>query len=356
MNSLASLGFDPHFATALSALGDSTLTPGRIIIEHGRFYVVATDGEQVRAVKAGRLGHDAANAAALPTVGDWVAVRLGAAGALTTICHVLPRKTKFSRRNPGSRAEQVVAANVDTVLLMMGLDADFNVRRLERYLALAHNSGARPVVLLNKADLCASPDEAETRKQEAAAVAAEVPVLTVSLRAEDGHAALLPFIEPRSTLALLGSSGVGKSTLLNRLAGANLQRTAAVRVHDSRGRHTTTQSQLFPLSNGALVIDTPGMRELQLWDADAGLDNTFEDVERIAANCRFRDCQHRAEPGCAVRAAVDAGELPRVRYDSLMKLRGELAAGRADPAAQRRLREAKAGSGAKKTPPGGRGR
>jgi len=296
------------------------------VLEHGRFLRVATGARELLAVPAGRMRHHADNAAALPTVGDWVAFQHKPGEELASIRHVLPRRSRFSRRSAGTRAvEQVVAANVDTVLLMMGLDSDFNLRRLERYLAVAFSSGAAPVIVLNKADVCA---ELPIRRAEVAALAPAVPLVITRLDQPHGHAAVESLLAPARTLALLGSSGVGKSTLLNRLLGEDLQRTGAVRAGDGRGKHTTTGAQLFRLPGGALVIDTPGMRELQLWDADAGVTDAFEDVEALAAACRFRDCRHREEPGCAVRAALAAGELPPERYASFTKLRGELADGR----------------------------
>src|SRR6185436_10934401 len=276
--------------------------------EHGRFYRVSTGDEELRAVAAGRLRHEAKSAAQMPTVGDWVAILVRDDG-LATIRHVLPRRSKFSRRTAGRAAgEQVVAANVDTVFLMMGLDRDFNPRRLERYLAVAAASGAAPVVLLNKADVLA-PGEREERLAAVGAVAHGVPVLALSVRAGDGLEELRRHLAPARTAALLGSSGVGKSTLLNLLATADLQRTGAVGVQDGRGKHTTSHAQLFALPDGALIIDTPGLRELQLWEPEASLEGAFADVLALAAGCRFSDCGHGEEPGCAVRAAVADGRL-----------------------------------------------
>jgi ribosome biogenesis GTPase len=341
MDVLGALGWTPAWAAAFAALGDGELRPGRVVLEHGRFYRVATAGGEVRAVATGRLQHRAESAAELPTVGDWVALRQVQRGddKLASIHHLLPRRSKFSRRSAGVRpVEQVVAANVDTVFLMMGLELDFNLRRLERYLAVAAASGARPVVVLNKADLCA---DLPARLAEVVGIAAGVEIVSLNLRDEEGHSTVEPFLAPAATVALLGSSGVGKSTLLNRLAGGALQRTAALRERDGKGKHTTTSSQLFSLPSGALAIDTPGMRELQLWEPESSLDAAFADVEAFASSCKFSDCTHGTEPACAVRAALEEGRLPADRYASYTKLRGELEAGRAQPWESRRRRRLK---------------
>jgi ribosome biogenesis GTPase len=252
-------------------------------------------------------------------VGDWVALKTGSSG--TTIHAVLPRTSQFIRKAAGRRAEeQVVAANVDTVFLVTGLDGDFNVRRIERYLILVWESGAQPIVVLNKADLA---DDLDRRIAETARVAAGTPVHVTSTRTGAGMDLLAERLAPGKTFALLGSSGVGKSSIVNWLAGDDLLKISEVRESDSRGRHTTSHRQLVVLPGGALVIDTPGMREIQLWDADEGISEVFQDIEALAPGCRFRDCQHRAEPGCAVRAAIDAGELEAGRLENYLKLQDE---------------------------------
>ncbi len=328
MNELDLLGWDARWASAFAALDEPELFAARVVFEHGRFYEMSTGVGTISAVSAGSLRHAAGSSAELPTVGDFVALRPAQAGTgkLATIRQVLPRRSRFSRRAAGKTdVEQVVAANVDTVFLMMGHDGDFNLRRIERYLAMAFASGARPIVVLNKADLAT---DLAARVQSVNATAAAMPVLSTDLTQPDGARPLLPFIEPRKTIALLGSSGVGKSTLLNLLAGSEMARTGATDARTGRGRHTTTRAQLFALPGGALVIDTPGLRELQLWDAGEGVDAAFPDVAVAASACRFGDCRHRDEPDCAVRAALTSGVLTADRYDSWLKLHTELASAR----------------------------
>jgi ribosome biogenesis GTPase len=336
--SLDDLGWCESFARAFQALSArGELVPGRVVLQQRGRYNVITAGGEVPAELEPRFRKEAASAADLPSVGDWVAIRPAASGGavLASVCALLPRMTKFSRRAAGDEnVEQVLAANVDTVFLAMGLDGDFNLRRLERYLTVAWASGARPVVLLTKSDLC-SADDLRARIAEVLAIAPEVTVLATSVSFGGGPGAangvdsidrlavLDPFLGRGQTVVLLGSSGVGKSTLVNALLRRDTLRTGEVRPSDSRGRHTTTQRQLFCVRGGALVIDTPGIRELQLWDAKPGLAPTFADVDSCAAGCRFRDCRHRDEPDCAVVAAVARGDLLPERLAAFNKLREE---------------------------------
>jgi ribosome biogenesis GTPase len=278
-------------------------------------------GEQ-EATAAGRLKHHASSRSDLPAVGDWVALRRRPDHDKGSIIAILPRRSAFSRRAAGNvTGEQVVAANVDVVFIVMALDADFSLRRLERYLLLARESGARPVVLLTKPDLT---DDAAGQRGEVGTIAGDAPVHVVSPRAGEGLDAVRSYLAAGRTGALLGSSGVGKSTIINRLAGEDIQRTREVREVDSRGRHTTTHRELIVLPGGGLVIDTPGMRELQLWDVDAAVGETFDDIEALAPRCHFTDCRHREEPRCAVKAAVDAGQLDSQRLESYLTLQDEL--------------------------------
>ncbi|MDX1996301.1 MAG: ribosome small subunit-dependent GTPase A [Thermoanaerobaculia bacterium] len=322
LRDLAELGWDDDFATALQALHDTALVPGRVVAQLGPWERVATAAGEVAARTPGGVRHRATSALELPTIGDWVALRLSTVpGEPARLEAVLARRSAFVRRAAGERDElQVVAANIDIVLLAAGLDGDFNPRRLDRYLTLAWESGAQPVVLLTKADLAV---DLESSLAAVRAAAPGVPVLAISVVDGRGLEELAAFFRPGRTVAFLGSSGVGKSTLLNRLLGTETQRVSAVRASDRRGRHTTTRRELFTLPGGALAIDTPGMRELQLWESDSGLEATFEDLEALAADCRFRDCGHSNEPGCAVTAALVAGTLAPERLASWRKLEAE---------------------------------
>lgn len=316
---LQALGWDDRFESDLRALG-SALRPARVAVAHNALYRLETARGDVLAELAGRLRHSG-GADARPVVGDWVAVRPGGNGDGAVIEAVLPRRRCFSRKAAGEPTRrQLVAANIDTVLVVSGLDDDFNLRRIERYLAAVRHCGAAPVLVLNKADLCPDP---EARRAAAAALAPEAPLHVVGALRPGGAEPLRRHLPPGRTGALLGSSGVGKSTLINRLLGRERQRTATVRRRDGRGRHATTQRELIPLPDGGLVIDTPGMRELQLWDDADAPDDAFDDIRALSADCRFRDCGHDREPRCAVRRAVETGGLSVARLDSFRRLRRE---------------------------------
>ncbi len=322
---LGELGFTEAYEQAFAPYAEAGLVPGRVVAGHTRYLRVATPSGEVLAELAGSLRHHARSAEQLPAVGDFVALRPQGDDGSALIQAVLPRRAAFVRRAAGARAQpQVLAANVDTVFLVMGLDGDFNLRRVERSLVLAWDSGASPVLLLNKADLC--PD-VDARRAEVERSAPGVPVCVVAAKPGTGLEALGPWLVPGRTVVLLGSSGVGKSTLVNRLLGHERQRTRDVIENaDQRGRHTTTHRELIALPGGALLIDTPGLRELQLWSDGAGLEAAFDDVSRVAAGCRFTDCGHGSEPGCAVLAAVAHGRLDAARLESYLKLAAELRA------------------------------
>ena len=298
------------------------LIPGRILVQQRGLYEVVTDLGELAAQVSGKLAHEA-GPGDFPAVGDWVALAARPDEGAATIHALMPRRTAFVRKAAQSVAdEQVVAANVDVALLVASMNADFNARRLERYLATAWQSGAEPVVVLTKADLADDPDAAI---DEAESVAFGAPVLAVSAVTGEGLEALAAYLKPAETAVLVGSSGVGKSSLVNALAGENLMAIQAIREDDAKGRHTTTHRELIRLPSGALVLDTPGMRELGLIDADEGLSTAFEDIEALAEACRFSDCGHSNEPGCAVREALESGALDRGRWKSFQKLQREMA-------------------------------
>jgi ribosome biogenesis GTPase len=315
--SLEDYGWNPFFSQAFDALESArarSLEPGRVVLVAGGLYAVAAERGEIRASLAGRLRHQGI----VPAVGDFVAVDAKAG----RIEEILPRRTRLSRKAAGRKTEeQVVAANVDVVFAVMGLDSDFNPRRLERFLATVWESGATPSVLLTKLDLCT---ELEERRREVEEVALGVDVLALSSLDGRGVGEVRSRLRPRETSVLVGSSGVGKSTLINRLIGAEVQSTAPVREWDERGRHTTSHRELFVLPNGALLIDNPGVREVALWSGDESLERTFEDVASFAIDCRFRDCAHEGEPGCAVLEAIDAGKLSEERHQSYRALEREL--------------------------------
>jgi ribosome biogenesis GTPase / thiamine phosphate phosphatase len=322
---LEALGWDASFAAAFEPHNSSELIPGRVGVQHRGAWVVLTELGELRSDVSGRLAREA-EPGELPAVGDWVAVAPRTDEGRGTIHAVLPRRTKFSRKaatGPSDRTEeQVVAANVDTVFLVSALGLDVNARRLERYLTTAWESGAEPVIVLTKSDL--HPDLVPAALVEVDPIAFGVPVHVLSGVTGEGVDALEPYLTHGRTIALLGSSGVGKSTLVNHLAGREVLATREVRASDERGRHTTSHRELVPLPAGALLLDTPGMRELQLWDASDGLAGAFEDVERVIPLCRFSDCSHDTEPGCAVRAALADGSLDPDRWESYRKLEREL--------------------------------
>jgi ribosome biogenesis GTPase len=313
---LAALGWTDELEAAFTSYAERGFEPARVVAEHRGGYYVRGVRRDVLAHARGKLRDDEIWGG-MPAVGDWVAI-VDAPGDRAAIEAVLPRRTKFSRKTPWLKAEEhILVANVDTLFLVSGLDHDFNPRRMERYLTAAWDSGADPVVVLTKLDVCD-----DLRKlDEAEAIAVGVPVLAVSNVTGHGIDEVRSLLRPARTFALLGSSGTGKSTLVNRLAGRTIMPTGDLR-RDGRGRHTTRHRQLLVLPDGSILVDTPGLRELQVWEGD--VDSAFADVAELSARCRFTDCAHETEPGCAVQDALDDGTLAPERWASYLKLEREL--------------------------------
>lgn len=296
------------------------LTVGRIVSQEKGMYRIATSKGEKLAEVSGKFRYGVATVSDYPAVGDFVMADWNEAGGNAVIQNVLHRKSCFTRKAAGdARQEQIVAANIDTVFLCMSLNNDFNLRRLERYLSVAWDSGAVPVIVLTKADLCI---DLEQKQAEVSSIAIGVDVLVTTASEKDGYSQILPYIADGKTVAFIGSSGVGKSTLINCLLGEQRLDTNGLR-NDDKGRHTTTHRELILLSNGGMVIDTPGMRELGMWDSKSGIDHTFGEIEALEAKCKFKDCSHHNEPGCAIRQALEDSTLSKERWLSYQKLKTE---------------------------------
>jgi ribosome biogenesis GTPase len=319
--SIEDLGWDEYFeALRMEWVGDGCV-PARVISQHRGLWRVAGAFDECWAEPSGKLRKESEAGGDWPAVGDWVSAEILSGQPNATIQQILPRRSRFVRKVAGKQiAEQVIVANIDVALIVAALDGDFNVRRIERYLAQCWESSARPAIVLNKADACAEPQELVAEIER---IAMGVPIFLLSAKTGEGLDLLEASFKKGQTVVLLGSSGVGKSTLVNRLLQEERQPTHEVRASDSRGRHTTTSRELFVMPSGALIIDTPGLRELQLWNAAEGLTQTFADVDELAAQCRFTDCQHQNEPGCAVQDALASGILDGERLESWRKLQRE---------------------------------
>jgi ribosome biogenesis GTPase len=323
MYDLKTLGWNSFFEKEFESHKDQGYEVGRVALEYQGIYRVFTDGGEMLAEVTGKLRFQARERADFPAVGDWVVITPNANENRASIHAILPRLSKFSRKAAGEATEeQIVATNVDTIFLVQGLDKNYNLRRIERYLALARESGSRPVIILSKADLS---EKAGELSREVEKVAAGVPVHVISSKLSQGLDPLYQYLGVGLTVGFIGSSGVGKSTLINRLLGKEQQKTQEVREEDSKGRHTTVHRELIVLPQGGLLIDTPGMRELQLWDAGESLADTFSDIETFARDCYFSDCRHENEPDCAVKAAVAEGMLDAKRLESYKNLQKERA-------------------------------
>ena len=315
-------GWNDYWSRPFAEVAGEGQKPARVLQEQKGSYKLVSEFGEINGEVSGRFRHRASGFDSYPSVGDWVAADLMPRENRAVIHALLPRKSKFSRKVAGVVIqEQIVAANFDYVFIVNSLNRDFNLRRLERYLTMAWESGAEPVIVLSKKDLS---EDAEDKIREVEAITFGVPIIAASAVTGEGTDALRRYLGVGSTVAILGSSGVGKSTLTNLLAGESIMDTGEIREDDSRGRHTTTFRNLVKLPGAGMIIDTPGMRELQLWESESGLQGTFEDVESLSGSCRFRDCSHENEPGCAVIEAVRSGLLPAARLESYRKLKKEL--------------------------------
>ena len=321
MNSLKLLGWNSFFEENSKSFKQKEFSFARIITEHKERYLVTSEKGELSAEVTGKLLYSSESNSQLPKVGDWVAVIIYEDEMKAIIHDLLPRKSVFGRKAAGKKVfEQVIAANIDLLFIVQSLDENYNHRRLERYLVMAYEGKMEPVVILNKSDICS---EADLKLEEVKKNFPDVKSFIVSAEKEKGIDELKLILTEGKTCALVGSSGVGKSSIINKLLGYERQKVNEIRLTDSRGKHTTTTRELIQLPGGGIVIDTPGMREFQLWTSDSGIESVFPEIENLGVNCRFKDCTHIHEINCAVLAALESGKLSQERYDSYLKLRKE---------------------------------
>ncbi|MDX8360507.1 ribosome small subunit-dependent GTPase A [Cytobacillus sp. IB215316] len=320
---LFTLGWNKQFEEAFLPYDNSEYTVGRVALEHKRMYRIFTEQGELLGEVSGKFRYNTQAREDFPAVGDWVVITTQPNEDRALIHAVLPRQSKFSRKSAGEvTEEQIVASNVNSIFLVAALNQDFNLRRLERYILLTWESGANPVIVLSKSDLCIDIEEKVAKVE---AIAFGVPIHVISAKEDTGIQSLQQYLTDGQTVALLGSSGAGKSTLSNKLYGKDVQAVQQVREGDDRGRHTTTHRELIVLTTGGIIIDTPGMRELQLWDSEDSVAQSFQDIEVLSEQCRFTNCKHQSEPGCAVLSAIDQGVLEQSRFLSFVKITKELA-------------------------------
>jgi ribosome biogenesis GTPase len=322
LNKLNKYGWNDFFEALFAEYAPSGLKAARIAVEHRNYYELYSELGDITSDKSGKLFYNTEDVYNLPAVGDWVVIRPIPNEKKAVIEAVLERKTKFSRKRAGAKTEeQVVAANIDVAFIMSSLNQDLNQRRIERYLTLAWDNNVTPVIVLNKADLCKFTEET---KSEAEEIAFGTPVHTISALNNIGLNELKQYFEGNKTIAVIGSSGVGKSTLINRLCDVTKMKVSDISLYKDKGRHTTSHRELTIVPDGGLIIDTPGMREIQLWEGGDGLAETFEDIEALVLQCKFSDCKHESEPGCAVKEALRTGVIDELRLKSYKKLLNEI--------------------------------
>ena len=319
---LFKFGYNSFFESHFREYSGDGYVPGRVAVQNKSNYVVYSEHGELTAEISGKFMFDADAKEDYPAVGDWVVMRPLLDEQKGIIDAVLPRRTAFSRKEAGGKTEkQVLASNIDIVFIMTSLNHDFNLRRVERYLVLANESEINPVIVLSKSDLC---EDVQDRVNEVKGVAKSVSVHAISSVMHEGIDLLKPYFTEGSTIAVLGSSGVGKSTFINVLLGSDELKTTEVSAYKDKGHHATTRRELILIPGGGLIIDTPGMRELQLWEGEGGLENLFDDIEELASQCKFSDCMHKSEPGCAIRRAIKKGDLDEDRYKSYLKMAREI--------------------------------